>query len=150
MNLKFKVQSSKFKVILLFAVCIYFTACSIPNLQPQECNEARQTVRELYSYHFGSDMKFTPETLKQREKYLTPELFNNLNSAPQNVDPFTLTNDYPKAFRAGGCTVVEPGNKVSFEILLFWKSENRSEQREVNAEVVKQGDNWLVNKISNN
>lgn len=149
MSSKFKIQNSKFKVILLFVSCFCFTACSIPNLQPQECIEARQIVKEFYSYHFGNDMKFTPENLKQREKFLTPELFNNLGSAASNSDPFTLTDDYPKAFRVGGCTVVEPGKKVNFEILLFWKSDKRSEQREINSEVVKQNDNWLINKIFN-
>lgn len=147
-------MSSKFKVKGLILICLLFSAfcllsCSIPTLQEQECIEARQTVKELYSYHFGNDMRLTPENLKERERFLTPELTNSLRTASPAEDPFTLTNDTPKAFRVGGCSVTEPGKKVDFEVVLFWKTDTRSEQREIHVEVVKQNDKWLVNKIFN-
>lgn len=147
MNFKFKIQSIGLFCLSLFAFCLY--SCSIPNLQEQECIEARQNVKEFYSYHFGNDMRLTPENLKEREKFLTPELVNSLQTAPPAEDPFTLTNDTPKAFRVGACEVVEPNKKVNFEILLFWKTDTRSEQREIKVEVVKQNEKWLINKIFN-
>lgn len=149
MNLSFKTQDSKLFCLLLFVFCLFSASCSMPNLQSQECSEARPTVKEFYSYHFGNDMKFTLENLKLREKFLTPELINKLTNTPQNVDPFTLTNDTPKAFRVGGCEVVEEGKNVNFEVLLFWKTDTRSEQRSISVEVVKQNDKWLINKIFN-
>ena len=35
------------------------------------------------------------------------------------------------------------------QILLFWKDDARSEQREIKVEAVKQNDKWLINNISN-
>jgi len=147
-------QNSKFKIQnWLFTFCILYFAfligCSIPNLEKPECTEARLVTREFYSYHFGNDMKPSRENLQLREKFLTDELEQNL--AVQTDDPtdyFTATNDYPKAFRVGGCEVVEP-NKIVFEVVLFWKDDTRSEQREVKVETVKQNDKWLINKVEN-
>lgn len=153
MKSEFKVQILRFKVgsrfvffFLLFAFCL-LSACSVPSLQANECNEARPTVKEFFSYHFGNDMNFTAENLKQRERFLTTEFTKRLQAEPQAFDPFTLTNDTPKAFRVGGCTVIEPNQKTDFEILLFWKTETRSEQRAIHAEVTKQNDHWLIDRI---
>ena len=151
MSSKFKVQSSKLRSAVFGCLlsCVFFQLnCSIPNLQSSECIEAQNTVKELYSYHFGNDMKFTKQNLKQREKYLTDELKQQLESQPESAaDYFTATDDYPKAFRLGDCKTVEPGKRVDIQVVFFWKSETRSEQKEVRAEVVKQNDNWLVNKV---
>ena len=157
-NSKFQIPNLRLKnQNWLFIFCIFnfaflvFSACSIPNLESQDCTDARNTVKELYSYHFGNDMKFTKENLKQREKYLTDELKKQLENQPESaVDYFTATDDYPKAFRLGKCEDVEPDKKVNMQIVLFWKTETRSEQKEIQAEVVKQNNNWLVNRIGNN
>ncbi len=94
-------------------------------------------------------MRFSQENLKKREKYLTPEFYKSLESVQTNDDPFTTNNDdFPKAFRVGGCRVVDP-SKTEVEVLLFWKTDTRSEQKAITAEVVKQGDNWLINRIYN-
>jgi len=136
-------------------LCLLLTACcslncgSVPNLDPPECAAARQTVKEFYSYHFANDMRFTPENLAKREKFLTPEYFKSLKPLASEIDVFTTNNtDFAKAFRVGGCQVKEP-TKTDIEVLLFWKDENRSEQKAIHAEVVKQGDKWLINKILN-
>ncbi|CAN5572486.1 hypothetical protein BH18ACI1_BH18ACI1_18560 [soil metagenome] len=132
--------------ILHFAFLI---GCSIPNWEKPECAEARNTVRELYSYHFGNDMKFTKENLGRREKFLSKDLKQKLENQPESAaDYFTATEDYPKAFRIGGCEVVEPDKKISIQVLLFWKSDTRSQQREIYVEVVKENNNWLVNGIN--
>ena len=157
-------QSFRKKVILkqirseflFFLLCvsvslwlIISTACSVPNLESAECTAARNAVREFYSFHFGSDMKPTAENLKLREKFLTDELRRHLE---QQKDPsrdyFTQTDDYPKAFRVGECRA-EGENKTFLEILLFWKDEKRSEQKEIQVEAVKVNNNWLVNRVRN-
>jgi hypothetical protein len=92
-------------------------------------------------------MRFSNETLKAREKYLSPELNKLLGKYLTESDPFTLTNDLPRAFKLAGCTVVEPGKKTVFTVQLFWKDDSRSEQREISAETVKEGDKWLINNI---
>lgn len=137
-------------ILWLLTLCIFQSACSIPNLQTPECIAAGPRVQELYSFHFGNDQKFTAEDLAMREKYLTPEFSQKLRIDTPQVDPFTLTSDTPKAFRLGGCRTVEPEKKVSFDVLLFWKSDERSEQRTVKAEAVKQNDKWLVNAVTAN
>lgn len=137
------------KLILLcalsFALC---TACSIPNLEKPECTESRNAVKEFYSYHFGNDMKFTPENLKAREKFLTPEFSKKLGKFMTQSDPFTLTEDFPKAFSISGCNAID-ANKTDVRVLLFWRDDTRSEQREIHAEAVKQNDKWLIDNIYN-
>ena len=151
MSSKFKILSLKLRSVIF--VCLLFSVvfqlnCSIPNLESQDCTDARNTVKELYSYHFGNDLKFTKENLKQREKYLTEELKKQLENQPESaIDYFTATDDYPKAFRLGKCAVVEPDKKVNIQVVLFWKTETRSEQKEVQVETVKQNNDWLVNKV---
>ena len=135
---------------LLSSVFCLLPACgSVPNLEPAECTAARGVVKEFYSYHFGNEMRFSPENLQKREKFLTPELFKSLQNLETENDRFTTNNtDFPKAFRVGKCAVVEP-SKTSIEVLLFWKTDTRNEQKAINVEAVKQGDKWLVNKILN-
>jgi hypothetical protein len=151
MNSKFKIQNSKFK-ILVFSFTFYFLlftfSCSIPNLEKPECTQAKMQVKKLYSFHFGNDMKPSKENLKLREEYLTAELKQELEKQTETKkDYFTQTDDYPKAFRIGECAVVEADKKVNLQVVLFWRDDKRSEQREVNVEAVKENETWLVNKV---
>ncbi len=139
-------------MLFTFHFSLFASACSIPNLEKPECTAARQAVKELYSYHFGNDMKFTRENLKAREKFLTGELAGNLSKMNAGaVDYFTQTpnDDYPKAFRVGECRVIEPEKRVALGVVLFWKTDTRSEQREIGVEAVRENDRWLVDKIGN-
>jgi hypothetical protein len=104
-------------------------------------------VREFYSFHFGNDMKFSPENLKVRERFLTPELANRSASAKEGTDPFTTgTEDIPRAFRVAECTQISP-DRTEFRVLLFWRDNTRTEQREIKVEEVKQNEKWLVDKM---
>jgi len=134
--------------LLLTAYCS-LNCGSVPNLEQPECTDSRLVVKEFYSYHFGNEMRFSAENLRKREKFLTPELFKSLENLQTENDIFTTnTDDFPKAFRVGKCEVVEPA-KTKLEVVLFWKDDTRSEQKVIHAEVVKQNDKWLVNKILN-
>ncbi len=131
---------------LLISVFCLLSCGSIPNLESPECEEARNTVREFYSVHFDNDMKPSAEYLKPREKFLTASLKNIISETLSDKrDYFTATDDYPKAFRVGSCEVPAPG-KTTFGILLFWKTDTRTEQREIKVEAVKENDKWLINK----
>jgi hypothetical protein len=137
-------------LFLLLTSCFLLLSCSIPNLEKPQCAAARQTVREFYSYHFGNDMKPSNENIKLRERFLTDALKQNLAAqADGKTDYFTATDDYPKAFRVGGCEVMNE-NKTVFEVVLFWKDDARSEQREIKVETIRQNENWLINKVENN
>lgn len=139
----------RFTVICGFGFWIAWSiSCSFPNMEDPRCAAARGTVRELFSYHFGGDMRFSAEALPAYERYLTPEFTARLKNAPSGVDPFTLApdDDPPKAFSVGKCTAAS--QQADLRVLLFWKTDTRSEQRELNVEAVMRGDKWLVNGIS--
>ncbi|MDQ3750369.1 MAG: YbjP/YqhG family protein [Acidobacteriota bacterium] len=145
----FKFLNAKSFLLFTFYFLLFTSACSIPNLEKPECTEARQTVREFYSFHFGNDMKFSKDNLQKRERFLTDKLKQNLAAqAESSKDYFTATDDYPKAFRVGDCSVAGE-NKVVFQVVLFWKDDTRSEQREIRVETVKQNDKWLIDKAEN-
>ena len=148
MSSKFKVQSSKFFCCLSFA--FFLASCgSVPNLEIGECTKARTKVREFYSFHFGNDMKPSKENLQTRAKFLSPQLKERLSAQTETAtDYFTATEDYPKAFRIGECEAAG-ANKTVFQVVLFWKDDARSEQREIKVEAIKQNDKWLIGKVGN-
>jgi hypothetical protein len=123
-------------------------SCSVPNLEEPDCREARDVVREFYSFHFGNDMHPSADNVRLREKYLTGRLKDKLLTAPTNdVDYFTSTRDLPKAFRVGGCTVNTPGQNVNFDVLLFWKDDTRTEQKHISVVAKKENDKWLIDMV---
>jgi hypothetical protein len=136
--------------LLLFAFGIL--GCSLPNLEEPDCTKSRDVIREFYSYHFGHNHGFSPEDLDARREYLTPEFLDSLRKTPHDVppgvDPFTRMDDPPKAFRVGECSVLEPGKRTAFEVLLFWKDDVKSEQRPIKVEVVQRGEKWLIDRVS--
>jgi len=154
--MKTEVRSKKSEVVWreVFFFCLLSSvfcllSCSIPNLESPECTEARNTVREFYSYHFGNDMKFSAENLNRREKFLSGSLKQELEKQTSTTkDYFTATDDYPKAFRVGSCKI-EGEYKTVFGVLLFWKDEQRDEQKEIQVEAIKENNNWLINKVWN-
>ena len=86
---------------------------------------------------------------KAAREIFDAEYFKSLQGLQTESDVFTTGNsDFAKAFRVGGCKVVEP-SKTNVEVLLFWKTDTRSEQKAINVEVIKQNDKWLINKILN-
>ena len=124
------------------------SGCSIPSLESPACTESKNAVREFYSYHFGNEMKFSAEELKHRQKFLTPEFASAVASSPEGTDPFTTgSDDIPKAFRVGECQEISP-EKTESSVLIFWRNDERTEQREIKVEAVDKNDTWLVNKVS--
>jgi hypothetical protein len=135
-------------VLLVLLLTLAAFSCSIPNLEPPECDQARDVVREFYSLHFGNNGAFSPETLESRKGYLTPGFFQELKALPPAIDPFTRTDDPPKAFRAGECRVVEPGRSVKFEVVLFWKTDTRTEQRPISVDARNVDGKWLIERVT--
>ena len=136
---------------LLFTFYLCLAACSIPNLEPQSCIDSRTAIREFYSFHFGNGLGFEDEDLDKREQYLTPTFFKHLRYPPRDIppgiDPFTRTDhDPPKAFRVGECREIA-SDKVEYLVLLFWRDDNRTEQREIKVDMVKENERWLVDSV---
>ncbi|MFN0277657.1 MAG: hypothetical protein ACKVRN_03540 [Pyrinomonadaceae bacterium] len=119
----------------------------MPNLESPQCIEARDTVKRFYSFHFGNDMSSSAENLKAREEFLTSELKSTRTSSSETAkDYFTATENYPKAFRLGSCNS-ESNEKVTLQVLLFWRDDTKSEQKEVQIESIKVRDKWLINRV---
>lgn len=133
---------------LIFLIVLAATGCGVPNLETPACVESRDIVREFYSYHFGNGLAFSADSLKQRERFLTPGLVGQFAKVEDGADPFTTgTTDFPKAFRVGECSETSNG-QTAFQVLLFWRDENRTEQKTINVETVKTGDKWRINRIN--
>ena len=141
---------SFFSVVSVACLFLFlFSSCSIPSLEKPQCTEARDAVKRFYSFHFGNDMRPSPENLKARAQFLTSELIKVLSASSETSrDYFTATENYPKAFRVGSCSS-DSNDKVTLQVLLLWRDDTKSEQKEVHVETVKTGDAWLINKVSN-
>ncbi len=93
-------------------------------------------------------MQPTIENAEARSAYLTSDLLATIKASDGTaVDYFTATDNYPKAFRVGVCTS-QSVDKATLQILLLWKNDDESEQKEVRVEAVKVGDRWLINKVT--
>ncbi len=115
-----------------------------------QCSAGRDVVKRFYSFHFGSEMSSAPEIIERRKEFLTGSLSQHLtNTADTTRDYFTAAEINPRAFRVGECEIISD-DKVSLQVLLFWRNDDRSEQQEVMVETARTTDGkWLINKVSN-
>lgn len=122
--------------------------CSVPSLESPACTESKNAVRDFYSFHFANEMKFSVDGIKRREKFLTPEFAAAVGGSADGSDPFTTgSDDIPNAFRVGECREISP-ERTESNVLLFWRTDERTEQREIKVEAFDKNDTWLVNKVS--
>ncbi len=147
-------QDSKLRIHNLWAsFCILSFAfliagCDIPNLEKPECTQTRDLVKRFYSFHFGNDMRPSAENLKARQAFLTTKLFDSLStSTDEKLDYFTASEEYPKAFRIGSCTVVNSDSAI-LQVLLLWHNDTASKQKEVKVIVNKSDDKWLIDRVT--
>lgn len=90
------------------------------------------------------------ENLEQRKKFLSTRLVEDLKQhTGSEKDYFTQTEDYPKAFRAGKCETIDR-KRASFQVLLFWRTNDENIQREITVETVKEGEEWLIDTVKPN
>lgn len=133
--------------ILHCALCI--SGCSVPSLESPDCAAARDGVKQFYSFHFGNEMTPSPENLKAREKFLTPDLFRSLSAANGSAtDYFTASDVPPKTFKIAQCTQTG-SNKADVHVQIYWREDAKVTQRELHVDVVKTGESWLINEVSN-
>ncbi len=122
--------------------------CGAPTLETPECREARPTIREFYSYHFANEMLFTKESLQARDRFLTSDFRKDLETSPDGVDVFTTgSDDIPRAFREGKCTTIS-SDHTTFEVLIFWRDDTRTEQRQINVEAKKTATGWRIDRVN--
>lgn len=131
--------------ILLIAIVISGTqlGCSVPNLESRPCAEARDTVKEFYSWYLGTDRETRSGQRDIYNRFVSPRLEPVINA---ETDPFFLSVSPPTTFKIGKC---EPrdDNRIEMQVQLYWRDDKKTEQKEVYAEVVKTGDKWLIDKV---
>jgi putative lipase involved disintegration of autophagic bodies len=146
-------KSKKLKIKnLLFSFCIFHFAflsgCYQPVLESAECIDSRDAVKRFYSFHFGNEMTPSKKYLEKREKFLSGELEKKIaERLTDKKDYFTQTADYPKAFRVGKCETTGK-DKAKFEILLFWRNNEKNTQREIEIETIKEDNDWLIDQVT--
>jgi len=141
-------QSWKMTFSILVVFVFFGSACEIPNLESKQCSDAREAVRKFYSFHYANDIAPTAQNLELRKKYLTTELFQSLSERPPQKDYFTNSDTAPKAFRVAACKEIDT-DTTDLGVHLFWKpNDGTNVQKEVEVETKKEGDGWLINKIT--
>lgn len=145
-------QNPGLKIIPVMFVCCWvfcfsLSSCSIPNLETPECSAAKDAVKQLYSFHFGNDMRPSADNLKARDRFLTPDLSRELASKGDvNADYFTASDAAPKTFKIGKCETSEPG-KASVQVQLYWRDDMKTVQKEVHVDAILINGVWLVGKV---
>ena len=139
--------SSFFPVVSIAGFCLFiFSSCSIPSLEKPQCTEARDSVKQFYSWYLGTDAEEKSRHPEIYARFISPSF--PFDPKGSETDPYFLTNDFPKTFRLGSCKVVDP-EKVDIQVQLFWRDDIKTVQKEVHAEAVKPSDKWLIDKVSN-
>jgi len=144
-------HSPRWAVILsIAAVSVFgYSACGVPNLEPEECVRSRESVKRFYSLHFGTDLRAAADLRDERSTYLTDDLLNRLPSLQdQAVDYFTKTSESPKSFRVGRCLVIS-GSETELQVVLLWRDDTRSDQAEVKVKSVLTGEKWSIDDVNN-
>lgn len=112
-------------------------------MQSQQCSESSDSVKEFYSWYLGTDtQQRQPQVFK---KFLSSELLNGRNDGGK--DPFYLSPNAPTTFKIGKCELVDDSH-ANIQVQLYWRhNDQNTEQREVYADTVKNGDEWQIAKI---
>jgi hypothetical protein len=133
---------------VFLGIALLTGACSVPNLEPAPCRASREPIKKFYSFYFGSHGQDADGSGAVMRSFLTDRLNGELTQNPDSgTDYFTRTSDFPTAFRIGSCES-DSEQEARFQVVLLWRDDNVSEQREVRASVVKAGDKWLIDRVA--
>ena len=130
-------------VCLLLLTGSFQLACSIPNLEGQQCTEARDAVREFYSWYMGTDAEMRQKQIDVFNRYVAP---NFHSAAGPDSDPFYLSQTTPTTFKIGKCEQKDD-SQVTVQVQLYWRQDGKTDQKEVYAEVKKATSGWLIDKV---
>ncbi len=120
----------------------------MPSLESPQCTEARDTVKQFYSWHLGTDADVKAGHPEIYKKYVSSEFLTTDRGSNWESDPYFLSLNSPKTFKIGTCKQIDQ-QKVDLQVQLYWRDNEKVTQKEVHVEAVKTGDTWLINKVSN-
>ena len=136
-----------FSSVISVAISFFAYGCSIPNLEKPECTEARDAVKQFYSFHFGNDMHPSAENLKMRERFLTPKLYERLsNQSPGAVDYFTGSDNYPRTFKIGACRA-NNHTDTDFNLQIYWRDDSATVQKTILVNAVEIKSEWKIDSV---
>jgi hypothetical protein len=134
-------RTGAFFCLLLTAYCQL--SCSIPNPESQQCAEARDSVKEFYSWYLGTDPEQRAKQPEVFKKFISPESSLNTSGGPE---AFFNSPTLPTTFKIGKCEMVDPTH-TNIQVQLYWREGSKTEQKEVYADTLKSGDKWLIDEI---
>ena len=141
----------KSATVKIFAFCCLLVtanwqlACSIPKLESPQCSEAGDQVKEFYSWYLGTDAEMRGRQPEVYDRFISPA-FPKQRGTNWESDPFFLSTTPPTTFKIGKCESMND-TQGKIQVQLYCRFENKTDQKEVYADVVKSGDRWLIEKV---
>lgn len=129
-------------ILAILQLSLFAAACSIPNLETAQCSEARDVVKEFYSWYLGTD----PTQLEQQPEVLDRFISPKFAQSVGGIDPFFLSDTPPTTFKVGRCETVDEDH-LRLQVQLYWRYERQIEQKEVFADVVRSDNKWFIEKV---
>ena len=125
----------------LIAYC--FIGCSIPKLETPQCSEAGDQVKEFYSWYLGTDAEMRGRQRDVYDRFISPKFQTDV---ADGTDPFFRSTTPPTTFKIGKCESIND-TQGKIQVQLYWRFENKTDQKEVYADVAKSGDRWLIERV---
>lgn len=142
-----RVSSLLVVVSVAVLAALFAASCRVETFDESPCGEAKDAAHRLYSFHFGNDMTPSPENLEKRKRYLTDELFKQLSANTSRTDYFTASENFPRTFKIGQCTLNSP-NDATVQVQIYWKDDYTTVQKDLLVDVVKRANDWLINSVT--
>jgi hypothetical protein len=128
---------------ILIGVFICVSGCSIPNLEGQQCTEARDAVHDFYFWYLGTDPAMRDKQKDVYDRFIAPGF---VTAAGEGRDPFFLSDTIPTTLKIGKCEMKDD-SRVEMQVQLYWRQGGKTDQKEVYADVARSGDKWLIDKV---
>lgn len=122
---------------------LILNSCSIPNLEAPQCSEARDTVKEFYSWYLGTDADMRSRQRVVYDRFVSPT-FRTDNAGAD--DPFFRSSTLPTTFKIGKCESTTD-SKARMQVQLYWREDGKTDQKDVFTELTKTGERWLIDKV---
>lgn len=135
---------------LIFAavLSVISSACSAPSLEDPRCSDAQDRLRRFYSLHFDQ-IETGSKADDESRRFVTDRLMQEIATRPADeYDYFTAGGErFPKAFRVGTCSMRGDRN-AEIDVLLLWRSDEKSEQRPIRITMAKANGEWSVDRVA--
>ena len=141
-NKPLEIRKALFTVCLMLIACCV-SSCSMPSLETPQCNEARDSVKEFYSWYLGTDAEMRSRQRDFYDRYVS----RTFDPAQRDgLDAFFLSDTTPTTFKVGKCEVTDDTH-AKVQVQLYWRQERKTDQKEIYVKTVKSEDTWLIESV---